>query len=348
MTPGRRFVTPAALLPVRDGLLAWRELANKLRVYRLVRHAGAEVGLPPPGRPLDLPALVERAYALGEYAALWAVEGLGHDYAVRRWPAAGPAPRDLLTEGAAAGLPAASLTMLHAGLGLAFAERLLGELPRAAPEDRLRRTVAEVLRLCRANARPGYAGAAVESLGLVTRFFHGRRVAAVNGALRALGEEAAREWFWHGVGRCLYFLPVCFVPVGDVTWRPFRMARREAPDGAALANAVAGLGWAVTLVNMRQPAVMDRRLLARHGDELTRLPGFANGVASALLVRQDTTPGTGLAARFLAARASAEGWEPLVREPARRALRDLGPRLRDEGRLEDVFRVQPWIGRASR
>ena len=46
---------------------------------------------------------------------------------------------------------------------------------------------------------------------------------------------------------------------------------------------------------------MDRRLPARHGDDLVRMPSFSNGVASALLVRQDTTPGSAVAARFLAA-----------------------------------------------
>lgn len=336
------------LVPTPGGLAAWRELGNKLEVYRLVKQVRERIDLPPAGAPFDLATLVERAYALDDYAALWAVEGLGHGYAEHYWPAGGTPPEHLLTGERAAGIPTKSLTMLHAGIGLAFAQRLLGELPPGAPPERTRATVAEILRLCRASSRPGYVGAAIESFGLVTRTYHGDRTGELDAALRSLGEEAARELFWHGVGRALYFLPINFLPVGDTTWRPFEMGCAEAPDPAARRNVLAGLAWAFTLVDMRQPELMGDLLLAPHGARLREETGFANGVASSVVVRTDTIPGSPLVDTFLGRRppaAAADDWTDLVEAPSRRALDDVYPRLRRGELLGEVFRYRPEIGR---
>lgn len=336
--------------PTTEGCSAWRELLDKLEVYRLVRGVAERIGVPAAGEPFDLETLVGRAYSLDDFAALWAVEGLGHDDAERAWPVRGPRPRALLTGERATELPAKSLLMLHAGLGLAFAQRLLAELPPDAPAERVRGTVAEVLELCRSNSRPGLEGAALESLGLVTRTFHGGRVGAVDRALRDLDEQAARGFFWHGVGRALYFLPINFVPAGDATWRPFEMGCAEAPDPAARRNVLAGLGWAFTLVNMRRPELMTGLLLAPHGARLEREAGFSNGVASSVAMRAETTPGTPLVRTFLDHRPptdTAARWGALVVGPARRVLDEVYPRLRREGRLGELFRVGAEGGRTG-
>lgn len=345
------------LMPTAKGCGAWVELLNKVEVYRLVKQVAGKIGVPPAGEPFDLQLLVERAYALDDFAALWAVEGLGHDYADHAWTAQGSVPEDgrhdpegLLTGPAAADLPDQSLTMLHAGIGLAFAQRLLAELPPGEPPERVRATVDRVLGLCRANSRPGYEGAAIESLGLVTRTFHGERTGAVDRALRDSGDEAARGFFWHGVGRALYFLPINFVPAGDTTWRPFEMGLAEAPDPAARANVFAGLGWAFTLVDMRQPELMTELLLGPHGGCLRRETGFANGVASSIVMRTDTTPRSDLVEAFLGHTpppATAGLWSELVVGPARRALDEVYPRLRRQRRLGEIFRYRPEIGSAG-
>ncbi len=346
-TTGRsaRFFAPTA-----EGCSAWRELLDKLEVYRLVRGVAERIGVPAPGEPFDLETLVGRAYALDDFAALWAVEGLGHDDAEHVWPDGGPDPEGLLTGERAAALPAKSLLMLHAGIGLAFAQRLLAELPPDAPADRVRGAVAEVLELCRSNSRPGLEGAALESLGLVTRTFHGDRVGAVDAALRTLDDEAARGFFWHGVGRALYFLPINFLPAGDATWRPFEMGLAEAPDPFARRNVLAGLAWAFTLVNMRRPELMTGLLLARHGARLEREAGFSNGVSSSVVMRSDTTPGSPLIRTFLDHRPPADTaarWDALVVGPARRALDEVYPRLRREGRLGEIFRAGADGGRTG-
>lgn len=319
-----------------EGGLAWRELGNKLEVYRLVKQVRERIGVPGPGEPFDLIELVARSYGLGEFAALWAVEGLGHDFALHRWDEAGRDPEGLLVGAAADELPPASRLMLHAGIGLAFAERLLADLPPDSGFEALTDTVRRILELCRRNSRPGDAGAAYESLGLVTRTFHPALVRPVDASLRILGGPA-RDFYWHGVGRSLYFLPVNFVPWGDVTWRPFSMAFAETADEGARRNVVAGIAWAMTLVNMRQPAIVDLLLLGRHG-EIADDHAFTDGAVSAALMRHDTTPDSELLRTYL----DYEGgprWERSVRRPTRHGLERQYPVLVREDRLGELFRA---------
>ncbi len=331
-------------LPPEDAALAWREIANKLMVYSLVRGVGRRIGTPPPGEPFPVEELVRRAYRLEEYAALWAVEGLGHDWTQSVWRRESRPPHGLLSGDRGRSLPPESRLMLHAGLGLGLAQPLLEELPPDAPPARARATVQRFVALCRDNARPGSVGASYESLGLVTRTFFPGQMTAVQ---RVLREEAPQvePFFWHGVGRALYFLPINFLPWGDTSWRPFEMAWREACDAAARRDAVSGLAWAATLVGMQDPEILARLILGRHGCELEADDAFASGVAAAVTMRRDTTPGAALLDRFLAHRpadpALAGRWERLVQNPAREVLEQGYPVIRDLDRLGEIFRYQP-------
>ena len=71
---------------------------------------------------------------------------------------------------------------------------------------------------------------------------------------------------------------------------PWRAADDEAPDEVARQNLYAGLAWATTLVNLRQPEILAQWLHAR-GERLWRSRGFLNGLASVIVVALDTTPG---------------------------------------------------------
>jgi hypothetical protein len=339
--------TPEAMrffVPDRDGLLAWRELGNKVEVYRLVKQVADRIGTPGPGEPFDLPTLVARSYALDPYAALWAVEGLGHDYAKHFWSPDGPPVHGLLGPDVASGLPAKSLLMLHAGIGLGFAEPLIGALDPIVDRELVEATVRRVVDLCRDNSLRGDVGAAWESLGLYTRSFHPQMLAPVDAALRRVAPQAL-GYYWRGVGRAYYFLPVNFLPCGRVTWRPFEMAREQSPDDETRRGAWAGIAWAITLVNMRQPEVLARLLIAPHGNELAADDAFVNGVASSLIMRWDTTPGAPLIEEFLAYRPRGDRqlarlWEELIVAPAERALNDWYPVLRRREILGEVFRYQ--------
>src|ERR1700749_3368720 len=127
--------------PGRDSSAAWRELQNKLRVFQLVKDARTTLKITS-DTSIPLVETVEEAYKAGPYPALWLVEGLGHDYADPYWNR-GVRPRGILTRGEARDLPDESLTMLHAGIGLSFAQRLLHALTPESSQREAQRVLAD-------------------------------------------------------------------------------------------------------------------------------------------------------------------------------------------------------------
>jgi hypothetical protein len=124
------YETLRVLLP--DSLpLAILELCNKYEVYNLVKQVRNTLHIPAIG-PFDPAALVDRADSLGQYPDLWAIEGLGHDYAESFWGGTEP-PRGVLNGPLAASLPRKSLPMMHAGMGLSFAKRILPAITPYSP-----------------------------------------------------------------------------------------------------------------------------------------------------------------------------------------------------------------------
>lgn len=322
-------------------LRSGEELLNKGQIFTLVPAVSGLIGVPEKG-PLNLPELVARSYCLGAFLSLWAIEGLGHDYGDSFWEQ-GIVPSGILSPAATSGLPSGSLPMLHAGIGLSFAQTKLTGLDWNAPAEEIGRLVAEIIALDRDNSLPGYAGAAYESLGLVSRTLHPTMVPTVDRAVRAAAPEQ-RGYFWHGVGRALYFWVFNFLPCSD--WQIFQMARREAPDEEAFLNAWAGAAWGYTLVNQRQPQVMAELLIEQHGEELARNGGFANGVASSIMMRYDTTPGAPFIDAFIQYRPAGADrrftalWDRLVRVPAETALADYYPVIKQQARVGDIFQYR--------
>jgi len=328
--------TARMLMPGANVRLAWQQLRNNYEVFNLVKHVRALLHVPE-GPEFPLEHLVENAYALGEYPDLWAVEGLGHDYADRFW---GPLEniRNLLTDEKARALPAQSLTMMHAGMGLSFAQHLLHTVSPFSLEAEIARMLESFITLCRENSQAGYVGAAYESLGLVTRTWNAELIPVIDRSLSQIDEEIAAH-FWHGVGRALYFLPIYFVP-GLLS--PWRTLDHDAPSEAARCNLRAGLAWATTLVNLRQPAIMEG-LIARHGSLLQENDAFANGVASSTIMAWDITPGDSYIQSFVRHEPApdlADQWDRLVRRPCRLALERYHSVLQRAGRLGEVFRYQ--------
>jgi hypothetical protein len=238
------------------------------------------------------------------------------------------------------------MTMLHAGIGLSFAQHLLENVTPQTPSAEVREVVRRFIALCHQNSRPGYVGAALESLGLVTRVFHPQAlVPVIDGELAQLDEEA-QAYFWHGVGRAIYFSPTYFLPVGRSPWQALEMAHGEAPHELGRLNAIAGLAWAVTLVNMLQPEVMEA-VVRRHAEEFARDGAFSNGISSSVIMRYDTTPGQEFIAAFCghqsppSDRALVASWNNLVRGPCAEGLGRVYPVLKESQRLGEVFRYQP-------
>src|SRR5262249_14106826 len=144
------------------------------------------------------------------------VEGVGHIYGDRALQD-NPTPRGLLTGPDAEASGAGALLMLHAGIGLAFAQKLLDGLTPAKAAGALPEIIPRFVSLCRENWRPGYVGAALESLGLVTRTFHQDLIGDVDRELQRSAGDLV-EYFWHGVGRATYFAPRNFLPCIDIDW----------------------------------------------------------------------------------------------------------------------------------
>ena len=334
------------LAPGSDTEASAQELANKLELLDLVRNAESWLGLSPRAQT-NLARRIERAYGLGPFLALWGVETVGIDYATRQLQGAG-LPSRLLRTGEGGEAPPATLTMLHAGMGLGFAQKLFEPLGPGASAGRIRATLEQFVQLCRNNSRPGYGGAALEALGLVIYRFHRALVGAVDTHLSEIQGDLP-AYFWHGLGRAVYLSSEYVLPWKRIDWRT---VADIAPHQVGRRNLVAGLAWAITLINMRHPRVLES-LLRHHGAALTDDDAFANGVASSLLVRYDTTPDAVFLATFCQYGQSlrdprlAALWTNEVERLCRQAIIHLHPRLQREQRFEKVFRYQPYIGKAA-
>jgi hypothetical protein len=322
-----------------------QEFDNKLRIITLVTQVQSQLGLDA-GTVEPLTALVDRADNLETFPRLWAAEGIGNyigDRSLERTQ--GIDPVGLLTGGDAATLPPWSLTMLHAGIGMAFAKGILKTLEPTSSSDEVRAQIARFVALCRASSRRGYAGAALESLGLATRTLYPNLVRLIDREIPGVDPDL-QGFFWHGAGRAMYFDPMNMLPSVNAPWRAIRRLDEEAPHDLARRNVISGLAWALTVVNMRQPMVMEA-FLRHHGAFAAQNDAFTDGVTSSLLMRYDTTRDDGHISPFLAYEpqaddpAVASAWRNLIAAPCEHALRQTYGELTKGPTLEELFHYRP-------
>jgi len=336
-------------VPGDAGAAARRELRNKYEIYWLVKGVRKVLELPPHGRPFSLLEKVARAYELDSFRALWAVEGLGHDYAATVLER-GDLETGILNDPALELLPSASLPMLHAGLGLACAEHVLRTLAPHSRRGRIRKAIDRYVSLCRENSREEHADAALEALGLVARCFFPDLVPALEREIRAMDEGSLRRIFWHGVGRGIYFVPVNFVPGYSSISHAIQMAGREAPEETAHHHALAGVAYAFILVNMADPGILED-LLRRQGDAL-RGSAFVDGLVASVVMRQEITPDATVLREFLAYRPASRWtdlWDETVRIPCQRALTEQDPARRtlSDGQAGEIYQSLARLGAAE-
>ena len=326
-------------IPGRDSQTAWRTAANTADIINLVVNAGAS--LPPPGAHVNLGEMVDKCYEMGDFPALWAVEGLGHYYGDTFYER-NEVPRNLLTDPSLNHIPAKSMTMLHAGIGLAFAQQNLLKVDARTSPAELRRTVKQIVTLCQENSRKGYTGCAIESLGLVSRNFHGlAMMRKVDEALVAV-DESLVSYLWRGAGRAVYFSSANFIPGWQTPWRAVQMCNEEPPHELGRRNMRAGFAWASTVVNMRHPIVQET-ILKYHGNEFSENDAYSNGVMSSMIMRYDTSPDDVYIEHLLKYRVANpdpklhEQWRKLVKEPCEKAINEIYPVLKEHKHLEEVF-----------
>jgi hypothetical protein len=321
-----------------------QEFANKIYIITLVTAVESQLGLDPTVH-VPLPMLVARAERFATFPRLWAVEGLGNYYAERAWDRFKDSdPVELLTDSSTTSLPPYSLTMLHAGIGMSFANRLLRTLTAESTPEEIRAVILRFGQLVRRSSRPGYAGAALESLGLATRTLYPHLMKVIDPHLPSTDPEL-QSYFWHGAGRAIYFGPTTMLPAFNAPWRAMKEIS-EAPHETAHLNLLSGFSWAITVVNMKNPLVMEA-FLRHHAPTLSSSTAFSNGVTSAMLMRFDTTPDDQNIHPFVRHMPNESepnvvaAWESLIMRPSTVALTETYPKLRQNSRLEDLFHYMP-------
>jgi len=334
---------PAATALGRDLVAGFLELGDKLVAYYLVRIRAQ--GRAARGRR-ELASLVAETCRRDPKRTAFLLERLCYDFVRGRWRAGEKPWRLLCGEGAAA-LPERSLILLHAGLGMALAEILFGDLRPDSPREAFAAALERFTGLVMANARPEYAAVSYEALGLIVRRFLPRLHGAVEARLRA-GDPRLAAYYWHGAGRAIYFLPGYFHPFPGTVRRGLEVCRREAPDASYRLDAIAGLSFASTMINLRRPELVARLLPHLEPAETAAM---ASGVGGALLTRHHTTPEEPAVRAFLRPlawpdRAATDGglaelWEGAVRAPCLLALDRAYPLLRARGELATLACHRP-------
>jgi hypothetical protein len=326
------------LLAPKQARLVWQELTNKAEVFALVRNLSSILNLPE-GKFFPLTDLVQKAYARSPFEALWAVEGVGHYYADEYWKRQGP-PIGLLAD-VDLPIPAKSLLMLHAGMGLCFADRLIGNLTTESTPGEVRDALERFVMLCRDNSRQGYLGAAIESLGIATRDFYPDLFKPVTRQFRFVAPEFT-GFYWHGIGRAIYFSRKFFIPRLFSMWSDVDHEAATEPDRLSV---LAGLTWAFTLVNMRHPEIVETALQSHDNDSWLG-KAFSNGICSCFVMRTDTTPDEPFVLAFYRHRPPMQtsdlssAREHRISGPASAGVDDYYPVLSQHSALDEVFRHQ--------
>jgi hypothetical protein len=285
--------------------------------------------------PLD--EVIADCYAHGEYSALWSVEGVGERYA-HAWLHAGKPMRDIFITGKGAKLESKTLLMMHAGAGMAFAKRAIAALTPYSGEAELDEAVRSFLQMCEESSLPGYVGAAIESLGLVTRTWSSQLLIPLSRRVAVLDPESS-EYYWHGAGRSMCFSPVNMLP----GFSPWFSAEREPRDEVSRRNARAGASWAFTLVNRRHPEII-ADFLANKEEEIQSNDAFNNGVMSTLIMAGDMCPEDpfipALCQYLPSDQKAIEAWQRHIGPDFAANVDSIRKVLQKHKRLGEVFRYQ--------
>jgi hypothetical protein len=299
--------TLASVLPGKQGI-SLQELANKIGAWHLFSYADRLVAV---SANSTLTEIIERVSQLDPFSAVWVTEGLGHFYArnaLRR-----DSYQGLYRTREADRISAQVMIPLHTGAGLAIAENAL----QGADASHLQQRLQSLWRLCVESARGAYAEMVFEALGLVAITLFPHLVVLIDQEL-ARSARSLVAYFWHGVGRGLYFSPSTFIPVAATRATAIDMSQRLPSTEEGRRNALAGLAWALTLVNIRHPQIVEQ-CLSDHEQQIFDLDAFSNGMTSAMRVWSVTAPEDphlGLVRNF---HSSVNVWDRVLRKDFERA-----------------------------
>ncbi|MCP4902021.1 MAG: hypothetical protein GY906_34075 [bacterium] len=329
----RTAVKRASSSSVHSQSMRWEEFAAKLRTLSLFSHTQTLLGILDDS-DLELAELIRRTEILALDDRPWAVEGIGQ-YCAERCNQFGSSFRNLLRD---EDLPNWSIGVLHTGVGIALAENCLRGVATRAQKTEIDVRIERFVTLCREAARPGYVGMAVECLGFVSRFLHPRVIPFIDKALLPQNNGLS-AFFWHGVGRAIYFLPSNLSPRRSAPWRAFELASCEAPDPRTLDNMTAGLAWPFLLVNWRRPEILES-VLSYHGKVLACSNAFSSGLSAAMIMWLECTDGASDIRNLLQHQPATDNdlWHHLIRRPCEEAIEVTYPKLTADNRLDALFR----------
>lgn len=330
------------LVPGKENRVVWQEFRNKLEAFDQFENVDHALNLTSkPG--VSLTQLVKKTNGLDTHRTIWATEGLGHYHTETHWEQS-RVPSSVISANNVQGLPAETMTALHAGMGLSLANRLLKTIEIQSPDTKVYDVLVQFIELCRNNSQPGYVGAAYEALGLVTRNLYPQLIQVVDRQLQKIDQNQV-GYLWHGIGRAIYFAPSNFLPFNSAPWRAMAMVQREPPHEIGRLNALAGFAWALAFVNIRHPVILET-LLNQHRAELITSDAFANGLTSSILIWRDSTADDSCLDAICQYQPEpsdvslVELWNERVLKSCRNALDWFYPILKAHDSLGEVFRYQ--------
>jgi hypothetical protein len=226
-------------------------------------------------------------------------------------------------------------------MGMAFAGCFLHHFTDHKTSHQSPRSLEQYITLVRENSQPGCAEIMLDSLGFIARLMYPQKVRELNSDILKI-ERDFTPYFWHGVGRALFFLPEHIRPRRSFPGKAVKMAAREAPDEPAFQNMLSGLAWPLTLVNLREPRIFEQ-VLTRHRDCLTGNAAFFAGVCSAIVFWAGSIADMTLVDSFLDFTPSPqlrETWDTFIKIPCREALNDWYPRLAKRKTWAELFKYR--------
>jgi hypothetical protein len=293
------------------------------------------------GKDASVPELIAKIQSIEPFRALWLAEGLGQVLG-RRAMARDENARDLLSTGEGAQVPENMRLMVHAGLCLALARHAYDKLGPNPTRAQIRDAVGRIAERARQNLLPGYSGIGYEAWGMVTQFFYRRLLSTVIETMEEIDPQHA-PFLWHGVGRACYFID--FMPRWNEPWPAFPLIDQMVVSGVSRHNLLAGLAAGMTIVNMKTPVILEAIVRERiaplySGDRAA----FGQGVACAMIMRQETSPNEEHALQFVRhapAQDIRQSWQEIIGGPAMLALQTLHPKLKAERRLDEICCYRP-------
>jgi hypothetical protein len=337
----RRMSTCLSFLPQRDRNLAQQEVEN---LRDAVRHFGV---IEPEwaAKLSSLPPLNDRIQAIARmerFEALWATEGLGFRVAESAIKLQ-TCPIQFLKTQEFGMLPASSSAAVHVGVSLSVGKYLLNRAKQ--PGMSLSEAVRIFVERCEGLSPDGCTGIAVEALGLVTRTLFPAWLNSVDRELQEIDPDLV-GFFWHGVGRGLYFIfPPSLYSQGSHSIA-LEKAQQDPPHELGRANSMAGLAWPLTLVNIRHPEIL-ATFLKRYAGDLSTHSAFSNGIATAVLLWLAWAGHDEYIKAIIRHKpgqttlSEATAWIKLVREPCLEVMKFHQGRIESSRQFGELFKYQP-------